>query len=78
LKGVEMKEGLVKSLLHHTSASSRLFVVRSQTIVLSTRFAANEGFGALNDTTGICKTAANHVDHASEGNQRPTGSHGTE
>jgi hypothetical protein len=28
--------------------------------------------------TRRCKTAANHVDHASDGNQRPTGSHGTE
>lgn len=46
--------------------------------MLSTRFAAKKGFGALNDTTGTCKTAANHVDHASGGNQRPTGSHGTE
>ena len=61
-----------------SSASSRLFVIHSQTIVLSTRFAATKGFGALNYTTGTCKTAANHVDHASGGNQRPTGSHGTE
>ena len=68
----------MRTLLCHIFGILSVSVIHSQTIVLSTRFAAKKGFGALNDTTGTCKTAANHVDHASGGNQRPTGSHGTE